>query len=165
MRIVKSSTNLAAVVLVTLAASVVTALAVDLTSSAGSVKRVFTRTSDTAVVVPAFSALNVPVPIDLKHKSTLVITATFTGIANSERSWGMNCSGSSGGIACHPFSASGYFHPSARDSLTFTSVVRDVPKGTGTVNIFLFANCTVACSGTEQMTVESVAVVVAAAKQ
>jgi hypothetical protein len=165
MRVLKSLRMLAAAGVVLLAFTGTTALAVDITSSAQGVKEVFTRTSDTSVVVPASGQLNLPVPLNLHDTSTLIIKASFTGIANSERSYTMNCLISPSGIPCHPFSATGHFHPGARDTHTFTTVVRNVPRGSGTLELGLVGDCSIACGATEEITVENSAVVVEAAKE
>jgi hypothetical protein len=144
------------------------AFALDLTSSAGEIEQVFTRTSDTPVVVPAFSGLNLAVPVALRRESTLIVTASVTGTANSDRGYGMNCSvsiGSNPSIPCHPFSAVGDFDAGSTDTLAFTTVIRDVPKGSGTLTVFLFADCDTACSGSEEIEVASSAVTVAAAEE
>jgi hypothetical protein len=47
--------------------------------------------------------------------------------------------------------------------LSFTVVARNVPPGPGTVNLFVFADCSPACAPTEELTVETLAGVVEAA--
>lgn len=140
-----------------------TAVGADVTSNAGTVSEVFTRTTDTPFTLSAFTGVNFPVPFDVKHTSTLIISVSLRGVANSEREWGVNCSGST--VTCEPFAGVEFFHPGRRNTLSFTVVARDVPKGPGTVNLFIFAECALACAGTEELTVETLAAVVEAAKQ
>ncbi|MFM0005102.1 hypothetical protein PQR57_29335 [Paraburkholderia dipogonis] len=112
----------------------------DVTSNSGNISAVFTRTTDVPVTMFAGSVLNFPVPFDVKKTSTLIIHVSLRGVANSEREYGVNCSGST--VTCEPFGSSELFHAGSRDQLSFTTVARNVPKGTGTVNLLVGANCT-----------------------
>ena len=139
------------------------AVGADVTSNAGPVSDVYTRTTDVPFTVPASGGFNFPVAFDLKHRSTLIINVSLRGVANSDREWGINCSGST--VTCEPFAGLEEFSAGSRNMLSFTVVARNVPKGPGTVNLFVFANCNTACSGSEALNVETLVAVVAAARQ
>ncbi|MFM0005103.1 hypothetical protein PQR57_29340 [Paraburkholderia dipogonis] len=131
----------------------------DVTSNSGKVSAVFTRTTDTFTL----SNPNLAIPFDVKKTSTLIIHVSLRGVANSEREYGVNCSGST--VTCEPFAGLELFHTGMRNNLSFTTVARNVPQGTGVVNLHVFSECAVACSGTEQLTVETLTAVVKASDQ
>jgi hypothetical protein len=139
-----------------------TIAAVEGCTGIGEVSQVFTHYIDTPVTVRASSGLNFPIPFDVKQKSTLIISVSLQGIAFSEREWGINCSGST--VTCEPFSFVEHFSPDKRHVLSFTVVAREVPEGPGTVNLFVFAECAVACNGTEELTVQKLIAVIEAAE-
>jgi len=124
----------------------------------GKVAQVFADYTDKPVTVRASGGLNFSVPFDLIQRSALIINVSLQGIASSEREWGVNCSGST--VTCQPFSFVMHFSPDKRDVLSFTVVARDVPEGPGTLNLFVFAECAVACSGTEELIVQKLIAVI-----
>jgi hypothetical protein len=147
--------------LVVAVAGIGTSAGADVTSQAGPIIQVFTRTTDIPFILSASGGLNFPVPFNLQRTSTLIISVSMRGVANSEREWGINCSGST--VTCEPFAGVERFQAGSRSMLSFTMVARNVPPGPGTVNLFVFANCTIACAGSEELTIETLAGVVEAA--
>jgi len=128
----------------------------------GKVAQIFTDYTDKPVTVRASGGLNFSVPFDVTQRSTLIINVSLQGVASSEREWGVNCSGST--VTCEPFSFVKHFSPDKRDVLSFTMVARDVPQGQGTVNLFVFAECAVACSGAEELIVQKLTAVIETAE-
>jgi hypothetical protein len=149
--------------LVVAVAGIGASVGADVTSQAGPIVHVFTRTTDIPFTVNATGGMSFPVPFNLQRTNTLIISVSMRGVANSERGWGINCSGST--VTCEPFAGVEHFHAARRGTLSFTVVARNVPPGPGTVNLFVFADCTVACAGTEELTVETLAAVVEVAFQ
>src|SRR5258706_9933771 len=121
-------------ILVLAVAGIGTSVGGDVTSQAGPIVQVFTRTTDIPFTLGAAGGLNFPVPFNLQRKSMLIISVSMRGIANSERGWGINCSGST--VTCEPFAGVERFHAGSRSMLSFTVVARNVPPGPGTVNLF-----------------------------
>ena len=119
--------NLITILVATLVAvaGIGTSVGADVTSQAGPIIQVFTRTTDIPFIVPAFGGVSFPVPFNLQRTSTLIISVSMRAVANSEREWGINCSGST--VNCEPFAGVEHFHVGKRGMLSFTVVARNVP--------------------------------------